>query len=230
MRLYIILCLGLLFWGCEGGSVLGPEAMRVRFPETSTTFIYEGYEIDRFNNRVSGTTTEFSSVVLSNDTIMFGKSDVFVMRTQYPDTSFMEYFAIDDENDLLRRVTLGSSSIWMSIPITTLAETNDTIKATIDLSPGKRGTMEYMYKHTYYGDESFTIDTLKLSGRKFRSTQKYQIVSAGQITYEGIDENIDHYIPSLGVLGHSMKQAQIDQRTGTWMNGYVIRLKRYFKE
>lgn len=227
MRLFLILCIGLCLWGCEGSSVLGPETMRVKFPAIGSTFYYEGYEIDRFGNRVSGTTSEFTRVVLSADTIMFGKSDVFVMRTQYSDTSFIEYYAIDSDYDLLHRLTLGSTSVWIKVPVTTLAESNDTLKATVDLSPGKKGTLEYMYKHTYYGDQSFMLDTLQLSGRKFRSTVTYRTIASGQVSNSGVDESIDHYIPSLGVLGHSITQAVFDERTATWQNGYVLRLKRY---
>lgn len=227
MQYIVMLILTMMLWGCDGGSVLGPESMRAKFPTIGSVFYYEGYEIDRFDSRIPGTTREFTSVVLSADTILFGKSDVYVIRTQYPDTSFIEYFAINDEFDILRRMTLGSSSVWVTVPITSLAETNDTIKTTIDLAPGKRGTLEYMYKHTYFGDQSFALDTVQVSGRKFRSTLKYQVVSSGQISNAGVDESIDHYLPSLGMLAHSIMHARYDERTGKWVNGYVIRLKKH---
>jgi hypothetical protein len=114
--------------------------------------------------------------------------------------------------------------------MTTLAETNDTIKTMIDIAPGKRGSLEYMYKHTYFGDQSFMVDTLQVSGRKFRSTLKYQIVSSGQVSNAGIEESIDHYVPSLGMLAHSITYARYDERSAGWVNGYVTRLKRYVTE
>lgn len=230
MRLYVALFLTLMLWGCEGNGVLGPSSMRIKSPVSGSIFYYESYEIDRFENRVSGSGREFTSVVLSADTILFGKSNVFVVRTQYPDTSYIEYFSINNDYDLLKRITLGTSSIWVKVPMTTLAETNDTIKTTIDIAPGKRGSLEYMYKHTYFGDQSFMVDTLQVSGRKFRSTLKYQIVSSGQVSNAGNEESIDHYVPSLGMLAHSITYARYDERIAGWINGYVTRLKRYVSE
>jgi len=230
MRLYVALFLTLMLWGCEGNGVLGPSSMRIKSPVSGSIFYYESYEIDRFENRVSGSGREFTSVVLSADTILFGKSNVFVVRTQYPDTSYIEYFSINNDYDLLKRITLGTSSIWVKVPMTTLAESNDTIKTTIDIAPGKRGSLEYMYKHTYFGDQSFMVDTLQVSGRKFRSTLKYQIVSSGQVSNAGNAESIDHYVPSLGMLAHSITYARYDERSAGWVNGYVTRLKRYVTE
>lgn len=230
MRLYVAMFLTLMLWGCEGSGVLGPSSMRIKSPVSGSIFYYESYEIDRFENRVSGSGREFTSVVLSADTILFGKSNVFVVRTQYSDTSYIEYFSINNDYDLLKRITLGTSSIWVKVPMTTLAETNDTIKTTIDIAPGKRGSLEYIYKHTYFGDQSFMVDTLQVSGRKFRSTLKYQIVSSGQISNAGMEESIDHYVPSLCMLAHSMTYARYDERTARWVNGYVTRLKKYITE
>jgi hypothetical protein len=74
MRVFAIILLGLSLWSCDGGSVLGPESMRVKFPIKGSTFYFESYEIDRYNDRVPGSTVEYSSVVVSADTILFGKS------------------------------------------------------------------------------------------------------------------------------------------------------------
>ena len=227
MRIYVMIVLGLMLWGCEGGSVLGPESMRVKFPTKGSTFYYETYKIDRFNEKVPGTTSEFSSIVVSTDTVLFGKTDIYVIRNRYNDTNFYSYYQIDDNLNLKQRVTLGNSSIWLTIPISTLAETMDTIKTTVDIAPGKRGTLEYVYMHSFYGDESFSIDTLRLTGRKFRSRLKYQTIYAGKTETSGELQSIDHYLPSLGMLGHSFTPARYDERMATWENGYVIRLKKY---
>lgn len=227
MRIFAILFAGFFLWGCDGGSVLGPESMRIKFPIKGSTFYFESYEIDRFNDKVPGTTSEYSSIVMSSDTVLFGKTDIFVLRNQYNDTSFYSYYQIDDNLNLKQRVTLGNSSIWMSIPITSLAETMDTIKTSVDLAPGKRGTLEYVYLHSYYGDESFTIDTVTLTGRKFRSRLKYQTVYAGRVETSGELQSIDHYLPSLGIMAYSYSPAYFDVQSNRWINGYVTRLKRY---
>ena len=227
MRVILIIVLGFLLWGCEGGSILGPESMRIKFPKKGSTFYFESYEIDRYNDRIPGTTNEYSSIVMSADTILFGKSDVYVLRNQYRDTSIHEYYHVDSDQDLQQRITLGNSIIWMKIPITSLAETKDTIRTSIDLAPGKRGTLEYVYMHSYYGDESFTIDTLKVTGRKFRSCLKYQTIYSGKVENSGEIQSIDHYLPSLGIMAYSYSPAYYDEQNNRWINGYVIRLKRY---
>ena len=227
MRVYGIILMGLFLWGCDGGSVLGPESMRVKFPTKGSTFYFESYEIDRFNDKVPGTTFEYSSIVISADTVLFGKTDIFVLRNQYNDTSFYSYYQIDDDLNLKQRITLGNSSMWMTIPISSLAETKDTIKTTVDIAPGKKGTLEYVYLHSYYGDESFSIDTVKLSGRKFRSRLKYQTIYAGRTETSGELQSIDHYLPTLGIMGYSYSPAYFDALSNRWINGYVTRLKRY---
>jgi hypothetical protein len=227
MRVFAIIMLGLSLWSCDGGSVLGPESMRVKFPIKGSTFYFESYEIDRYNDRVTGSTVEYSSVVVSADTILFGKSDVYVLRNQYRDTSYLEFYHVNEEQDLQQRITLGNSTVWMKIPISTLAETKDTISSYIDLGQGRRGILEYVYMHSYYGDESFTIDTVKVSGRKFRSRLKYQTTYSGRVENSGEIQSIDHYLPSLGVMAYSYSPAYYDEQNSRWINGYVIRLKRY---
>lgn len=227
MRAFLIILMGLILWGCDGGSVLGPETMRVKFPDKGSTFYFESYEINRFNDKVPGTTSEYSSIVISSDTVLFGKTDVYVLRNQYSDTSFFSYYQIDDDQNLKQRVTLGNSAIWITIPLSSLAETKDTIRTTIDLSPGKKGTLEYVYMHSFYGDESFSIDTVKLSGRKFRSRLKYQTIYAGRTETSGELQSIDQYLPALGILGYSYSPAYYDEQNSRWVNGYVTRLKRY---
>jgi hypothetical protein len=221
--------LGIIFVGCEGGSVLGPESMRVKYPSIGSTFYFESYEIDRYNERISGTTNEYSSIVMSSDTILFGKSDIYVLRNQYRDTSYLEYFHVDADQNLQQRITFNNSTIWMRIPITTLAETKDTIRTSIDLAPGKKGTLEYMYMHSYYGDETYMIDTLKVTGRKFRSRLKYQTTYAGKVESSGEIQSIDHYLPSLGIMAYSYSPAYYDEQSNRWINGYVIRLKKYIQ-
>lgn len=227
MRVFAIILLGLSLWSCDGGSVLGPESMRVKFPIKGSTFYFESYEIDRYNDRVTGSTVEYSSVVVSADTILFGKSDVYVLRNQYRDTSYLEFYHVNEEQDLQQRITLGNSTVWMKIPISTLAETKDTVSSYIDLGQGKRGILEYVYMHSYYGDESYTIDTVKVSGRKFRSRLKYQTTYSGRVENSGEIQSIDHYLPSLGVMAYSYSPAYYDEQNSRWINGYVIRLKRY---
>ncbi len=229
MRVFAIILLGLSLWSCDGGSVLGPESMRVKFPIKGSTFYFESYEIDRYNDRVPGSTVEYSSVVVSADTILFGKSDVYVLRNQYRDTSYLEFYHVNEEQDLQQRITLGNSTVWMKIPISTLAETKDTVSSNIDLGQGRRGILEYVYMHSYYGDESFTIDTVKVSGRKFRSRLKYQTTYSGRVENSGEIQSIDHYLPSLGVMAYSYSPAYYDEQNSRWINGYVIRLKRYEK-
>ena len=163
MRVITSILLGLFFWSCNGGSVLGPESMRVKFPIKGSTFYFESYEIDRYNDRVPGSTVEYSSVVVSADTILFGKSNVYVLRNQYRDTSYLEFYHVNEDQDLQQRMTLRNSTVWMKIPVSTLAETKDTISAYIDLGQGKRGILEYVYIHSYYGDELYTLDTIKVS-------------------------------------------------------------------
>lgn len=227
MRVFAIILLGLSLWSCDGGSVLGPESMRVKFPIKGSTFYFESYEIDRYNDRVTGSTVEYSSVVVSADTILFGKSDVYVLRNQYRDTSYLEFYHVNEEQDLQQRITLGNSTVWMKIPISTLAETKDTVSSYIDLGQGRRGILEYVYMHSYYGDESYTIDTVKVSGRKFRSRLKYQTTYSGRVENSGEIQSIDHYLPSLGVMAYSYSPAYYDEQNSRWINGYVIRLKRY---
>jgi hypothetical protein len=227
MRVVLIIVLGFLLWGCEGGSILGPESMRVKPPMIGTTLYYESYEIDRYANPILSTKTGYRKTVIASDTILFGKSDVFVLRYQYRDTSIHEYYHVDSDQDLQQRITLGNSIIWIKIPITSLAETKDTIRTSIDLAPGKRGTLEYVYMHSYYGDESFTIDTLKVTGRKFRSRLKYQTTYSGKVENSGEIQSIDHYLPSLGIMAYSYSPAYYDEQNNRWINGYVIRLKRY---
>ena len=149
MRVITSILLGLFLWSCNGGSVLGPESMRVKFPIKGSTFYFESYEIDRYNDRVPGSTVEYSSVVVSADTILFGKSNVYVLRNQYRDTSYLEFYHVDEDQDLQQRMTLRNSTVWMKIPVSTLAETKDTISAYIDLGQGKRGILEYVYIHSY---------------------------------------------------------------------------------
>lgn len=227
MRVFAIILLGLSLWSCDGGSILGPESMRVKFPIKGSTFYFESYEIDRYNDRVTGSTVEYSSVVVSADTILFGKSDVYVLRNQYRDTSYLEFYHVNEEQDLQQRITLGNSTVWMKIPISTLAETKDTVSSYIDLGQGRRGILEYVYMHSYYGDESYTIDTVKVSGRKFRSRLKYQTTYSGRVENSGEIQSIDHYLPSLGVMAYSYSPAYYDEQNSRWINGYVIRLKRY---
>lgn len=227
MRAFTIILLGLSLWSCDGGSVLGPESMRVKFPIKGSTFYFESYEIDRYNDRVPGSTVEYSSVVVSADTILFGKSDVYVLRNQYRDTSYLEFYHVNEEQDLQHRITLGNSTVWMKIPISSLAETKDTVSSYIDLGQGRRGILEYVYMHSYYGDESFTIDTLKVTGRKFRSRLKYQTIYSGKVENSGEIQSIDHYLPSLGIMAYSYSPAYYDEQNNRWINGYVIRLKRY---
>lgn len=227
MRILLTFCMGLFLLGCDGGSVLGPESMRVKFPVIGSTFYFESYDIDRYNDRIPGSTIEYSSVVVSVDTILFGKSDVYVLRNQYRDTSYLEFYHVDEDQNLQQRMKLGNASIWMSIPISTLAETKDTISTYIDLGQGKRGILEYVYMHSYYGDESFMIDTIKVSGRKFRSRLKYQTSYSGRVENSGEIQSIDHYLPSLGVMAYSYSPAYYDEQNARWINGYVIRLKRY---
>ena len=227
MRVFTIILLGLSLWSCDGGSVLGPESMRVKFPIKGSTFYFESYEIDRYIDRVPGSTVEYSSVVVSADTILFGKSDVYVLRNQYRDTSYLEFYHVNEEQDLQHRITLGNSTVWMKIPISSLAETKDTVSTYIDLGQGRRGILEYVYMHSYYGDESFTIDTVKVSGRKFRSRLKYQTTYSGRVENSGEIQSIDHYLPSLGVMAYSYSPAYYDEQNSRWINGYVIRLKRY---
>lgn len=231
MRLLLLLSIvAFLFWGCEGGSITGPESLRVRPPQPGVTFFYESYEIDRFENRISGTTNQFTKTVVSSDTALFGKSDIYVLRNQYSDTTFLEYFTIDEDQNLLQRVTLGNSAMWMKVPMTTLAETKDTIRTLIDMPSGKRGSLEYVYMHTYYGDVSFKLDTLTLSGRKFRSTLRYQATASGKQEYAGVLESIDHYLPSLGILAESKTPAVYDAVNDRWENGFVILLKKSSNE
>ena len=227
MRVFTIIFLGLSLWSCDGGSVLGPESMRVKFPTKGSTFYFESYEIDRYNDRVPGSTVEYSSVVVSADTILFGKSDVYVLRNQYRDTSYLDFYHVNEDQDLQHRITLGNSTVWMKIPISSLAETKDTVSTYIDLGQGRRGILEYVYMHSYYGDESFTIDTVKVSGRKFRSRLKYQTTYSGRVENSGEIQSIDHYLPSLGVMAYSYCPAYYDEQNSRWINGYVIRLKRY---
>lgn len=227
MRVFAIILLGLSLWSCDGGSVLGPESMRVKFPIKGSTFYFESYEIDRYNDRVPRSTVEYSSVVVSADTILFGKSDVYVLRNQYRDTSYLEFYHVNEDQDLQQRITLGNSTVWMKIPISTLAETKDTVSSYIDLGQGRRGILEYVYMHSYYGDESYTIDTVKVSGRKFRSRLKYQTTYSGRVENSGEIQSIDHYLPSLGVMAYSYSPAYYDEQNSRWINGYVIRLKRY---
>lgn len=227
MRVFAIILLGLSLWSCDGGSVLGPESMRVKFPIKGSTFYFESYEIDRYNDRVTGSTVEYSSVVVSADTILFGKSNVYVLRNQYRDTSYLEFYHVNEDQDLQQRITLGNSTVWMKIPISTLAETKDTVSSYIDLGQGRRGILEYVYMHSYYGDESYTIDTVKVSGRKFRSRLKYQTTYSGRVENSGEIQSIDHYLPSLGVMAYSYSPAYYDEQNSRWINGYVIRLKRY---
>lgn len=227
MRVFAIILLGLSLWSCDGGSVLGPESMRVKFPIKGSTFYFESYEIDRYNDRLPGSTVEYSSVVVSSDTILFGKSDVYVLRNQYRDTSYLEFYHVNEDQDLQQRITLGNSTVWMKIPISTLAETKDTVSSYIDLGQGRRGILEYVYMHSYYGDESYTIDTVKVSGRKFRSRLKYQTTYSGRVENSGEIQSIDHYLPSLGVMAYSYSPAYYDEQNSRWINGYVIRLKRY---
>jgi hypothetical protein len=226
----MLFMVGLMLVGCDGGSIVGPESMRVRAPQVGTTFFYESYQIDRYENRVSGTTNQYTKTVLASDTVLFGKSDVFILRNQYSDTTFLEYFTIDIDQNLLQRITLGNSAIWMKVPMTTLAESKDTIRTLIDMPSGKRGSLEYAYMHTYYGDQSFTLDTLTLSGRKFRSTLKYQAIASGKQEYAGEIESIDHYLPSLGILAESKTPASYDAVNDRWMNGYVILLQKSMVE
>ena len=207
--------------------MLGPESMRVKFPIKGSTFYFESYEIDRYNDRVTGSTVEYSSVVVSADTILFGKSNVYVLRNQYRDTSYLEFYHVDEYQDLQQRMTLRNSTIWMKIPVSTLAETKDTVSAYIDLGQGKRGILEYVYMHSYYGDETYTLDTIKVSGRKFRSRLKYQTTYSGRVENSGEIQSIDHYLPSLGVMAYSYSPAYYDEQNSRWINGYVIRLKRY---
>jgi hypothetical protein len=115
----------------------------------------------------------------------------------------------------------------MKIPISSLAETKDTVSSYIDLGQGRRGILEYVYMHSYYGDESYTIDTVKVSGRKFRSRLKYQTTYSGRVENSGEIQSIDHYLPSLGVMAYSYSPAYYDEQNNRWINGYVIRLKRY---
>jgi hypothetical protein len=227
MRVFAIILLGLSLWSCDGGSVLGPESMRVKFPIKGSTFYFESYEIDRYNDRVPGSTVEYSSVVVSTDTILFGKSDAYVLRNQYRDTSYLEFYHVDEDQNLQHRITLGNSTVWMKIPISTLAETKDTVSSYIDLGQGRRGILEYVYMHSYYGDESFTIDTVRVSGRKFRSRLKYQTTYSGRVENSGEIQSIDHYLPSLGVMAYSYSPAYYDEQNSRWINGYVIRLKKY---
>jgi hypothetical protein len=134
---------------------------------------------------------------------------------------------VNEEQDLQHRITLGNSTVWMKIPISSLAETKDTVSSYIDLGQGRRGILEYVYMHSYYGDESFTIDTVKVSGRKFRSRLKYQTTYSGRVENSGEIQSIDHYLPSLGVMAYSYSPAYYDEQNSRWINGYVIRLKRY---
>jgi hypothetical protein len=106
--------------------------------------------------------------------------------------------------------------------MTSLAETTDTLRTLVDIAPGKRGTLEYVFMHTYYGDQSFKLDTLQLSGRKFRSTLKYQLTSSGKEEYAGESQSIQHYLPSLGILAESKTLATYDASKNAWNNGYVI--------
>jgi hypothetical protein len=230
MRVILIIVLGFLLWGCEGGSILGPESMRIKLPKVGTTFYYESFEINRYENRVSGTKKEFSRTVIASDTILFGKSDVFVLRYQSADSSYLEFYAIDTDQNLMQRTTLGSMTQWITIPMTTLAETTDTLQTLVDIAPGKRGTLEYVYMHSYYGDQSFKLDTLQLNGRKFRSTVKFQLSASGKQEYAGESQSIQHYLPSLSILAESKTLATYDALNDKWNNGYVTLLKTMVNE
>ena len=230
MRVILIIVLGFLLWGCEGGSILGPESMRVKPPTIGTTLYYESYEIDRYANPILSTKTGYRKTVIASDTILFGKSDVFVLRYQSLDTSYLEYYAIDRDQNLLQKTTLGTAIQWITIPMTTLAETTDTLQTLVDIAPGKRGTLEYVYMHTYYGDQSFKLDTLQLSGRKFRSTVKFQLSASGKQEYAGESQSIQHYLPSLSVLAESKTLATYDALKDKWNNGYVTLLKTMVNE
>jgi hypothetical protein len=220
-----ILILCLFLWGCEGDGLLGPDELRLKPPKKGSVFYYDSYQIDDDGNRVSGTTT-YTTTVVDTDIEYKGKSGVFVLENRYDIANSdptLSYYYIGEDNDLYSLFEMYSTSKWMKIPMTTLAETIDTVDAT-----WQSGTVNYIFRNTFIDNKPYSLDSIQVSGKRFRSRNKYKIVTYGVSTQEGILESTNHYLPNLGgMLCMSTLPATYNAATRTWTNGSETKLRRY---